>query len=1164
MRGVPERARVPFAIIIHGDVEQSAALATLLGDEGLEARCYASLQAGLRALMEVLSEAERASQQAGLLPADAVPGGALPSLLVLQEEVLGVADGWRLGAMMRSSAWSPLAGLPLLLLAAPARVGASGFALGEAAVVLEAPLDLALFRGEVRASLRGQRRGRPRALLVLGPGEGDGLDAALAGCGWCPVRVQGLREALAALDEGAWQAVFLSEPLLDVALGSLLASVSQQQPACLSVVMGEAATSSATLAWHLRGAAAVWSLATPAPLLVQALGHLVREHALWQRELRLARRVEAVEGEAARLQWLSGYVQKGLWEWSATQEREVAPRGPEAWCGFMRPEERARFAEAWSAFLAGKEDAFSLEYGVQDAGQQRWVATQGEVVVRSDQGAPLRVVGTHTDVTARKRAEQALQASEAYKRAMLDAIPDLMFVFDRDGHFIDYKATGDEQLILSPAHFVARHYSEVLPPELARITRENLERLTATGVLQSYIYAVGIQGETRYFEGRLVKCGAERALAIVRDVTAQKEMERALQASEAHFRSIVDNSAAAYFFVDHEGRIRQVNPAWLRFFNREEAEAVFGQHFSEVVGESEAFWGRDFPRGLREGVVVQGEALWHPPTGQMRWHSISASPLWREGRLQGMDVFVFDVSEQKQAEQSYQRLFLEMRDAFAVHALIRDEEGAVVDGRLLAVNPAFEKMSGRQASAVVGHLVSEIWPEASLQIVRLAEAALQGTAETLAYESQDLGKTFEVMAFCPAPEHLACIFRDVTQRRRAEEEKAKLESLLFQAQKLESIGRLAGGIAHDFNNMLGVILGHVEMALEGAERATAPLRQSLEQIQDAAQRSAELTRRLLAFARKQANAPRVVDLNAHIAGMLMMLRRLLGEEIALEWQPEAALWTVQVDPSQIDQVMANLCVNARDAIAAHGRITISTANCHFEEVDCTEHPEMIPGAYVMLAVTDDGGGMARQVQARLFEPFFTTKEAGKGTGLGLAMVYGIVKQNRGFIHVYSEVGRGSSFKLYFPRHGAAAETVSSAARRETPRAKGLETVLVVEDEAGILAIVKTMLERHGYAVLATTSAGEALALAQKHGREIDLLLTDVVMPESDGRALAQQVREWSSPLAVVFMSGYAVDVMTQPEADAGVGYLQKPFTQRELLALVRELLDTVGGRAGEP
>jgi len=403
-------------------------------------------------------------------------------------------------------------------------------------------------------------------------------------------------------------------------------------------------------------------------------------------------------------------------------------------------------------------------------------------------------------------------------------------------------------------------------------------------------------------------------------------------------------------------------------------------------------------------------------------------------------------------------------------------------------------------------------------------------------------------------DEVAATASQVIQASRMEEAKALLEVQLRQAQKMESVGRLAGGVAHDFNNMLQAILGNAALALDGMPPDSS-LRDNLEEIRRAALRSADLTRQLLAFARKQTISPMVLDLNDAVSGTLKMLQRLIGEDIQLIWAPGSSLWPVKMDPSQVDQVLANLTVNARDALEGGGNVTIETANVTLDNSYSYSHPECVPGNYVMLAVSDTGEGMDEETRAHLFEPFFTTKELGKGTGLGLATVFGIVKQNNGSIDVCSEPGQGTSFKLYFPRAAAEAGVVAKPVAQQSLR--GTETVLLVEDEEQILNLSRRILDLHGYTVLASLTPEAAIALATQHHGVIHLLITDLVMPGMNGKELKQRLMASHPGLKCLFMSGYTADVIAHHGVlDEGVYFLQKPFTIRTLAERVREVLRT--------
>lgn len=403
------------------------------------------------------------------------------------------------------------------------------------------------------------------------------------------------------------------------------------------------------------------------------------------------------------------------------------------------------------------------------------------------------------------------------------------------------------------------------------------------------------------------------------------------------------------------------------------------------------------------------------------------------------------------------------------------------------------------------------------------------------------------------PISILMTLHDLTSTRKEMEEKVVLERQLHRAQRLESVGRLAGGVAHDFNNMLGVIIGHAEIALRQIDQ-DQPVYSALTEIYKAARRSADLTRQLLAFARKQTVAPKVLDLNETVEGMLKMLRRLIGEDVNLTWQPGANLWPIKMDTSQIDQILANLCVNARDAISGVGKVNITTENRIIDEGYSSIHPDTVPGQYVLLTVSDTGCGMDRDTIQHIFEPFFSSKDMNEGTGLGLSTVYGIIKQNEGFINVYSEPGLGTIFKIYLPRHmGRFGQEIND--EKIEPPERGQGTILLVEDEDTVRDITTLMLEGLGYRVFSAGNSDDALELARKHNGKIDLLMTDVIMPKMNGRDLAERIRTIQPELKSLFISGYTSDIISRHGIlDENVRFIQKPFSTTDLASKVKQVL----------
>ena len=404
------------------------------------------------------------------------------------------------------------------------------------------------------------------------------------------------------------------------------------------------------------------------------------------------------------------------------------------------------------------------------------------------------------------------------------------------------------------------------------------------------------------------------------------------------------------------------------------------------------------------------------------------------------------------------------------------------------------------------------------------------------------------------PVRLESLVTDISDRKTAELERKVLQGQLVQAQKLEAVGKLAGGVAHDFNNMLSVIIGNTELALIKIDKVD-PFYKTFVDIRKAAEHSANLTRQLLTFARRQAVAPKVIDLNEVLSEMLDMLRRIIGEDIELLQTPSSGLWPVNIDPDQAGQILANLCVNARDAVDGVGKIVIEMKNVSFDEASYANFSDCQPSDYVCLSVRDDGCGIDQETLSHIFEPFFTTKEIDKGTGLGLATVYGIAKQNGGFIDAQSEVGFGTTFKLYLPRYKGDVNQ-SQPRKLQQVIACGHETVLLVEDELALLQMGKDMLEEIGYQVLAANTPKDAIRIAEEHLGKIHLLLTDVIMPKMNGRDLAALLVATQPELKCLFMSGYTANIITnQGVLDKDVSFLQKPFSIQELAVKIRENLD---------
>jgi len=517
-----------------------------------------------------------------------------------------------------------------------------------------------------------------------------------------------------------------------------------------------------------------------------------------------------------------------------------------------------------------------------------------------------------------------------------------------------------------------------------------------------------------------------------------------------------------------------------------------------------------------------------------------------------------DAIRAKMADLAAQNAAMRLKDA-AIASSINGIAIADAEGLLTYINKSFLHLWGYDdATQVLGKPVVRFWQdeEKAAQVMEMV-LTKGGVVGELVAKRPD-GSLFPVEFSASlvkdeagATVYLMGSFVDITERKRAEEEKAKLESQLLQAQKMESVGRLAGGVAHDFNNMLSVILGYAAL-MKSKLPAGDPLMNNVLEIEQAGLRSRDITRQLLAFSRKQIIAPRPVNVNNLLTATQTTIARLIGEDIDLHFFPEKDLGTIKIDPSQVDQIIMNLAVNARDAMPGGGTLTLETENVHLDEAYCRQHLGSTPGNYVLLAVSDNGAGMDRDTLSHVFEPFFTTKEIGKGTGLGLATVYGIVKQNGGFINIDSGPERGTMFKIYFPRIKEEEQIEKTV---EAPFSSGTGTILLVEDDAMVRGVTAALLEEIGYTVLIAKTPLEALAICEKKDTAIDLLLTDVVMPEMKGPELRHRINDIRPGIKVLFMSGYTANVIVHHGVlEEGVRFIHKPFSMQDLAGKVRDAI----------
>lgn len=593
--------------------------------------------------------------------------------------------------------------------------------------------------------------------------------------------------------------------------------------------------------------------------------------------------------------------------------------------------------------------------------------------------------------------------------------------------------------------------------------------------------------------------------------------------------------------------------------------AVFPEVKEYFTPESWARLSAAVEQGLNSGTSYQCDAEVIKPDGSHRWIMARGEAIRDDdGKIRVLRGTVQDITERKRMEDSLRESELRYRNLFE-HST---DAIAIMEGfppSFTFVNPAFVELFGYSEDEVRAMKGSDIWclvyPD-DIDLVRAKlKDRLEGRASSVRYEFRILRKDGSVRTVEASGTMVniagrminQSFYRDLTEQKQAEKEREVLQEQFLQSQKMESVGRLAGGVAHDFNNILSVILGYTELAMDEVDK-TGSLHDSLAIVYDAATRSADIVRQLLAFSRKQVIQPVTLDLNAAVEKMLKMLGRLIGENIELIWRPAAELPSITIDPSQLDQILANLCVNARDSIRDTGTVTIETYPIMLDEEYCAAHFSALPGQYVVLSVSDSGSGMDKDVLDKIFEPFFSTK-GDLGTGLGLATVYGIVKQNNGYINVYSEPGKGTVFKIYLPV-SQGGMVVNEEDNAVFVVGNG-ETVLFVDDDSTILKLSRSVLEHLGYKVLAVESPNEALRLAKEYGHEIELLITDVIMPEMNGKELSERIRAYCPDLKVIYMSGYTANVIAHHGIlDEGLHFIQKPFTRGKMASTIKTVISS--------
>jgi PAS domain S-box-containing protein len=655
--------------------------------------------------------------------------------------------------------------------------------------------------------------------------------------------------------------------------------------------------------------------------------------------------------------------------------------------------------------------------------------------------------------------------------------------------------------------------------------------------------------------------GVNRVASVIHDITERMRTENALRESEKRYRVLFEGSRDAIYVTTREGKIVDANQSMLDLFGYSREEMIgLDARKTYVYAEDR----RKFQQQIEpEGFVRDYEIKLRKKDGAEMECLLTATVRWDNGSIAGYQGIIRDITEFKQVlnELRAEKQRFQTLSENAPFGMVMIDK----DGIFKYVNPKFRELFGYDLSDVPNgkSWFRKAYPDPTYRHHVIStwmndlEGFSSGEKRPRTFTVTCKAGTEKIINFVPVQletgENLiAC--EDITELKRAGEEKAVLQEQLRHSQKMEAIGRLAGGIAHDFNNLLTVIKGFSQLSLVELKESD-PLRRNIDEIEKATERAASLTQQLLAFSRRQVMEMKVLDLNTLLRDLDKMLRRIIGEDIELSTLLAKDLGRAKIDPGQIEQVIMNLAVNAKDSMPSGGKLTIETSNAELDKSYARNHADVKPGRYVMFSVSDTGVGMTPEVRERVFEPFFTTKEKGKGTGLGLSTVYGIVKQSGGTIWVYSEPGHGTTFKIYLPRVDEPLEELRKKTMDEG-LPYGSETVLVVEDEEKVRTLTVEILGRQGYRVLDASQGDDALAISEKHEGPIHLFLVDVVMPGTSGTELAKRLVSLHPEATILYMSGYTDDVIVHHGVlEKGVNYIQKPFTIGEVTRRVREVLD---------
>lgn len=786
------------------------------------------------------------------------------------------------------------------------------------------------------------------------------------------------------------------------------------------------------------------------------------------------------------------------------------------------------------------------------------------------------------DITELKKSRKLLYRNEQKLRAMVDNTYQFSGLLDPEGRMLMANKTAMDFAGVTEEELLGRYFWDTkwwnFDPQIRALCKDAVKRAAEGEFVRMEIPNMSLTGKTKMLDFSIKPVIDEHGDVIYlipegSDISDLKEVIHKLEQNEKKLMALLDNSFQLTGLLDSEGRILMANKTAMDFAGVTEEE-LLGRYFWDAKWwtynpDIQSFC-KDAVQRAMKGEAILTETQIMSSAGNARIIDFSLKPVFDEhGNVIYMVPEGRDITDLKEfihkLELNEKKLKALLDNSFQLTGLLDAE------GQILMANKTAMDFAGVTENDLLGRYFwdAKWWtydPERQNFCKNAVQRAMKGEPTMMETPIMSSDGNLRLIDFSLKPvfdEHdnvmyMVCEGRDITMHKEAEKEKKSLEIQLHQAQKMEAVGRLAGGVAHDFNNMLNVILGYSEMALDQTD-TSQQMFTHLQQIMEAGKRSTEITRQLLAFARRQTIAPKILDLNKTVANMFKMIQRLIGEDICLNWIPATNVYPVKIDPSQVDQILVNLCVNARDAIDGVGKITIETGKVSFDEDHCKSHLGFVPGDFTLLSVSDDGCGMDKDTLQNIFEPFFTTKGIHRGTGLGLATVYGIVKQNQGFINVYSEPEFGTTFRIYFPRNETS-EKRSLERNISAPDVGGSETILLVEDEKMILDMTKMFLKKLGYHVLTAITPKQAIDLAGKHQGRIHLLITDVIMPEMNGNELAKNLLPLYPTLKHLFMSGYTSNIIAHHGVlKKGIHFIQKPFTKKELSVKVREALNNSNG-----